>query len=438
MAAEEESNESLHLDDEATSVDLDGVTLHFPGMFQTFDFGMAVILALFIVLTVVGNVLVLVVIKVTPSMRSPMHLLTGNLAVSYTVTGLLVLPFSALLQFGGEWKFGHTLCRVWAFLDKLCCGATVLSLCVIAVDRYVGVSRPLAHDRIMSRFRTQSAIALTWVISLAMSLGLLVDSERKPVEMNCCSVRVDATYFIFRAIVNILIPSVVLLVLYWKVYRKAVSVLRSRRDESDCDSLRIRRCETSTTSMKPSPSVDRVREQSFDSGFGHTDHSFTVDEAHRSFRRVASKARACDHRHLRSTVSFDDTHSVSTGDAMQRPRRVSFLPWKMSFDEVLTRPWISILNVSFRRSKDHQERKARMQAKAAKTTAVMVVVFIVCWFPRFVVQSLALLCPRCGIPDPLLAACFWLCYSNSLLNPFVYAVASREFWRELRRLLCRR
>jgi hypothetical protein len=311
MAAEEESNESHHLEDVETSVDLDGVTLNFPGMFQTFDFGMAVVFALFIVLTVVGNVLVLVVIKVTPSMRSPMHLLTGNLAVSYTVTGLLVLPFSALIQFGGEWKFGHTLCRVWAFLDKLCCGATVLSLCVIAVDRYIGVSRPLAHDRIMSRFRTQSAIALTWVISLAMSLGLLVDSERKPVETNCCSVTVDARYIIVRAIVNILIPSIVLLVLYWKVYRKAVSVMKRRRDESYCEFRRIHRCETSTTSVKRSPSFDHVRYQSFNSRFGHVDHSFTVIESHRNVRRSTSKARSWDHlhdRHRHSTVSFDDTH----------------------------------------------------------------------------------------------------------------------------------
>jgi nitrate/nitrite transporter NarK len=76
----------------------------------------------------------------------------------------------------------------------------------------------------------------------------------------------------------------------------------------------------------------------------------------------------------------------------------------MSCDEVLTRPWISILNGIFMRSKDHQERKARMQAKAAKTTGVMVVVFIVCWFPLFVVQSLgeALVFRFCrsGWPSP--------------------------------------
>ena len=308
MAEQGESRESHHIEAEGTSDNLGGVKLYFPGMFQTFDYGMAVVFALFIVLTVVGNVLVLVVIKVTPSMRRPMHILMGNLAVSYTVTGILVLPFSAIIQFGGEWKFGHTLCRIWAFLDKLCCGATVLSLCVIAVDRYIGVSRPLSHDRIMSQFRTKLAISLTWIISLTLSLGLLVDLEEKPNNIKFCSVTVDAKYIIFRAIVNILIPSVVLLVLYWKVYRKAVSALKQGRDESDFESLRIHR--TSTTSMKRAPSVDEIRNQSSDSDFGYSDHSISVDEVHKNPRRNALKARIYDHlqkQHRRSTVSFDDT-----------------------------------------------------------------------------------------------------------------------------------
>ncbi|CAG0895214.1 unnamed protein product [Darwinula stevensoni] len=250
MATEAESNESCDIQEETTTFDPDEVTLRFPGMFQKTDVGMAVIFALFVVLTVSGNVLVLVVIKVTSSMRSPTHLFMGNLAVSYIVTGILVLPFSALIQFGGEWKFGHALCRIWVFLDKLCCGATVLSLCAISVDRYIGVSRPLAHGRIMSRSRTQWAIAFIWLISLAMSLGLLVGLEEKPAKINFCSVTIDSRYIIIRGIVNILIPSIVLLVLYWKVYRKAVSALRQGQDESDCESLRINRGETSTTSKE--------------------------------------------------------------------------------------------------------------------------------------------------------------------------------------------
>ncbi|CAG0895215.1 unnamed protein product [Darwinula stevensoni] len=295
MATEAESNESCHLQEETTSIEPDEVTLRFPGMFQKTDVGLAVIFVLFVVLTVSGNVLVLVVIKVTSSMRSPTHLLMGNLAASYIVTGILVLPFSALIQFGGEWKFGHALCRIWVFLDKLCCGATVLSLCMIAVDRYIGVSRPLSHDRIMSRSRTLWAIAFIWLISLAMSLGLLVGLEGKPAKMTFCSVTVDARYIIFRAIVNILIPSIVLLVLYWKVYRRAVSALKQGQDESDCESLRINRCETSTPSEGRVSSADP--NQCLESGIDPAVQPFTIDE-----RRMHSGACSLKNK------SFDFLH----------------------------------------------------------------------------------------------------------------------------------
>ncbi|CAG0901960.1 unnamed protein product [Darwinula stevensoni] len=220
----------------------------------------------------------------------------GNLAVSYIVTGILVLPFSALIQFGGEWKFGHALCRIWVFLDKLCCGATVLSLCAISVDRYIGVSRPLAHGRIMSRSRTQWAIAFIWLISLAMSLGLLVGLEEKPAKINFCSVTIDSRYIIIRGIVNILIPSIVLLVLYWKVYRKAVSALRQGQDESDCESLRINRGETSTTSVGRGSSADT--NQCFESGIDPAAHPFTIHETRINSVACTFKNKSFDFMHF--------------------------------------------------------------------------------------------------------------------------------------------
>jgi hypothetical protein len=84
--------------------------------------------------------------------RSPTHLLIANLAGADLLLGAAVLPLSAARELAaGAWQFGRTLCAVWAAADVLCCTASILSLCGISVDRYIGVTRPLAYSGIMTK-----------------------------------------------------------------------------------------------------------------------------------------------------------------------------------------------------------------------------------------------------------------------------------------------
>ena len=175
--------------------------------------------------TVVGNVLVLVAIISNGHLRGTTHYFIANLAVADLLLGVAVLPFSTTLETIDRWVFGETFCDVWAALDVLCCTASILSLCVISVDRYVGVTRPLQHSVIMSERRAGWVIVGVWLLSLAISVAPLFgwkeprDPDSHP---GICDVTKQTGYVLFSVAGSFYIPLSVILVVYYRVYREAV------------------------------------------------------------------------------------------------------------------------------------------------------------------------------------------------------------------------
>ncbi|KAK9522975.1 hypothetical protein VZT92_019408 [Zoarces viviparus] len=70
--------------------------------------------------------------------------------------------------------------------------------------------------------------------------------------------------------------------------------------------------------------------------------------------------------------------------------------------------------------------------------AVVIGVFVVCWFPFFFSYSLQAVCPEtCAIPGPLFTFFFWIGYCNSSLNPVIYTIFNKDFRKAFKKILCR-
>lgn len=83
-----------------------------------------------------------------------------------------------------------------------------------------------------------------------------------------------------------------------------------------------------------------------------------------------------------------------------------------------------------------QVRRFRMETKAAKTLGIIVGCFICCWFPFFTTYLITAFCDDC-IPRLAFSIIFWLGYCNSALNPFIYAMFSKDFRGAFKKILCR-
>ncbi|GAB1607809.1 octopamine receptor Oamb-like [Argonauta hians] len=82
--------------------------------------------------------------------------------------------------------------------------------------------------------------------------------------------------------------------------------------------------------------------------------------------------------------------------------------------------------------------KFKRETKAAKTLAIIVGAFVLCWLPFFTMYLVGAFCIDC-IPPLMFSIFIWLGYCNSALNPCIYAMFSRDFRSAFKLLLtCRK
>ncbi|ELR57287.1 Alpha-2C adrenergic receptor, partial [Bos mutus] len=95
-----------------------------------------------------------------------------------------------------------------------------------------------------------------------------------------------------------------------------------------------------------------------------------------------------------------------------------------------------------RRARSSVCRRKVAQAREKRFTFVLAVVmgvFVLCWFPFFFTYSLYGICREaCQVPGPLFKFFFWIGYCNSSLNPVIYTVFNQDFRRSFKHILFRR
>ncbi|KAJ6222307.1 hypothetical protein RDWZM_000852 [Blomia tropicalis] len=89
-----------------------------------------------------------------------------------------------------------------------------------------------------------------------------------------------------------------------------------------------------------------------------------------------------------------------------------------------------------KRTSKYQAKRFHAETKAAKTVGIIVGGFIVCWLPFFTVYLIRAFCGDC-ISKLVFQIFFWLGYCNSMINPCIYGLFSRDFRRAFRNILCR-
>ena len=93
----------------------------------------AVVISIMAVTAVTGNTLVCLTLR---RFKIPASAFLTNLAISDIVIGGLVMPCCVVTLLQKRWVFGPAMCDIIGFVKTTCIFSSVLTLCVISMDRY--------------------------------------------------------------------------------------------------------------------------------------------------------------------------------------------------------------------------------------------------------------------------------------------------------------
>uniref|UniRef100_A0A3B3UMF5 Beta-2 adrenergic receptor n=1 Tax=Poecilia latipinna TaxID=48699 RepID=A0A3B3UMF5_9TELE len=212
---------------------------------------LGVAMAILVLAIVFGNVMVITAILRFQRLQTITNLFIASLAVADLIMGVIVVPFSSSNILLKSWMFGNFMCDFWTATDVLCVTASIETLCVISLDRYLAITRPLRYPTLLTRARAFMVVFVVWAVASLISflpiyLKVWVSDKKSAVEClfneTCCEFNTSATYAVCSSIVSFYLPLVVMIFLYTRVFQEAqkqLEKIRGRQRQSAAKRLKF-------------------------------------------------------------------------------------------------------------------------------------------------------------------------------------------------------
>ncbi|XP_076228237.1 octopamine receptor beta-1R isoform X3 [Nomia melanderi] len=190
-----------------------------------------IIMGSIITTAVLGNALVIASVRRHRRLRVVTNCYVVSLAAADLLVAMCAMTFNASAELsGGKWLFGRFMCDVWNSLDVYFSTASILHLCCISVDRYYAIVSPLEYTVIMRQGTVGCMLGSAWVLPALISfipifMGWYTTQEQLDYMVKnpeICSFVVNRPYAVISSCVSFWIPGLVMIVMYYKIYKEAV------------------------------------------------------------------------------------------------------------------------------------------------------------------------------------------------------------------------
>lgn len=398
-----------------------------------------VTLTLCILLTIVGNVLVILSVFTYKPLRIVQNFFIVSLAVADLTVATLVMPLNVAYSVLGRWEFGSHVCKMWLTSDVLCCTASILNLCAIALDRFWAITDPINYAQKRTVKRVLLMIAGVWIVSLLISSPPLIGwNDWSTDAPYVCKLTERQGYVVYSSLGSFFIPLFIMTIVYVEIFIATKRRLRERAQASKIGAI----SKSTNTTARPKQNPDR---DSISSETNHNEHPEETEKVkHKKNKKkkknIILRGENDSGNHLKPILINEDSFTDNVDSTSRKNSCVSTeaktsvaidVPQTTSKDEGGSKRTGTV----YQFIEEKQRISLSKERRAARTLGIIMGVFVVCWLPFFLMYVIIPFCPTCCPSHKLKNFITWLGYINSVLNPVIYTIFNLDFRRAFRKLL---
>lgn len=177
-------------------------------------------------ITIIGNILVIVSFKVNRQLKTVNNYFLLSLAFADLIIGVISMNLYTAYIVMGQWAMGKWACDFWLAIDYVASNASVMNLLVISFDRYFSITRPLTYRAKRTTKRAGLMIGLAWLVSLILWAPAILFwqyfvGERTVPPDKCYIQFLSEPIITFcTAMAAFYFPVTIMSVLYWRIYKE--------------------------------------------------------------------------------------------------------------------------------------------------------------------------------------------------------------------------
>uniref|UniRef100_A0A3P9M3A8 Muscarinic acetylcholine receptor n=1 Tax=Oryzias latipes TaxID=8090 RepID=A0A3P9M3A8_ORYLA len=422
--------------------------------------------------TVIGNILVMLSIKVNRNLQTVNNYFLFSLACADLIIGLCSMNLYTVYIVIGYWPLGPVVCDLWLALDYVVSNASVMNLLIISFDRYFCVTKPLSYPVKRTTKMAGMMIAAAWVLSFilwapAILFWQFIVGGRTVPEKECyIQFFSNAAVTFGTAIAAFYLPVIIMIQLYWQISRASKSrVKKDNRKPSGANPEPLSPVQRRSSTPKPNnnnvPGEDagHSQNQKLQNGKGpsSTTNCTPGDEKESSNDSTSVSVVASNQKDEEPAPSTANS-CAETSQQIPRQRAKAGgskltcikIKTKSPKGDYYTPSNATVEIVPATERQNHVARKIvkmtkqppnkkkkgapSREKKVTRTIMAILVAFVATWTPYNVMVLINTFCSSC-IPNTVWTIGYWLCYINSTINPACYALCNVTFKKTFKHLL---